>query len=124
MRYSIEKFSGIQQHVDEHLLSSSASPEAVNMDAQEQDLQVAAGYQPYTTQALAGGIESLAVYYRREEGAADTRLLAANAGGLYEWRESGWVRLCSLSSGKISAVNYQHDGQDVLLIADGSGKLK
>ena len=73
MRYTIERFAGLQQQVDEHLLPTSATPDAVNMDAEEQDLQVAAGYAPYTTAALAGGIETLAAYYRRNEGADDTR---------------------------------------------------
>ena len=44
MRYTIERFAGLQQQVDEHLLPASATPDAVNMNAEEQDLQVAAGY--------------------------------------------------------------------------------
>lgn len=124
MRYTIERFAGLQQQVDEHLLPASATPDAVNMNAEEQDLQVAAGYAPYTTAALAGGIETLAAYYRRNEGADDTRLLAANSTGLYEWKNGAWSKVCDVASGRVSLINYQHDGADVLLIADGSGRVR
>ena len=124
MKYVIERFAGLQQQADEHLLPASATPDAVNMSAEEQDLKVAAGYAPYASAALSGGIDTLAAYYRRSGGTDDTRLLAANSGGLYEWRSGEWARVCDVAGGRISTVNYQHDGRDVLLIADGSGSVR
>lgn len=124
MRYTIERFTGLQQQKDEHLLPTSATPDAVNMDAETQDLRVAKGYAAYTSAALTGGIETLGAYYRRDAGADDTRLLAANAAGLYEWSGQAWSRLCDVAGGRVSLVNYQHNGQDVLLIADGSGHVR
>lgn len=124
MRYTIERFSGLQQQKDEHLLPTSATPDAVNMDAEEQDLRVAKGYAAYAETALSGGVQTLGAYYKRSGGTDDTRLIAANASGLFEWRNSQWNRVCDVASGRVSLVNYQHDGEDVLLIADGSGCVR
>ena len=120
MRYTIEKFAGLVQNVDEHLLPAQASPEAKNVETGDGALRVAPGYAAYAPAPPGGGAKSLAVYYRRAGGETQEKLIAANGQGIYELKSGSWRTLYTGSGGsRLCAVNYQMDGADVLLMADG-----
>lgn len=120
MDYRIEKFTGLSQNDDELLTSPCGAAEAVNVSTEGGALKRAAGYEKYSSAALSGGIGTLCAFYRRVNGQNDTRLLAVNALGVSEWTGSAWTTRCALAgSGNAAYLNYQKDGTDILLIADG-----
>ena len=123
MIYTIERFAGLVQNVDEHLIPATASPDALNMETGDGALSVAAGYVPYAP-APPGGARSLAVYYRRAGGETQARLLALCPGGVYEYQGGAWLCIHQgAGDAPLSAVNYQMNGQDVILLCDGTGAV-
>ena len=120
MNYRIERFAGLNQSTDEHQIDGRYAPEARNVDIRDGNLCVSSGYQPYTASHLPGGIGSLAVYYQRTSTGLRVRLVAVNAAGVYEWAGNQWVvRHSGAGEAAASALNYQYNGEDILLLADG-----
>ncbi len=120
MRYRIDKFTGIDQSKSDYLLSDGSARQAVNMDTALGALSVSGGFSRYTDWTLEGGIGTLAAFYRRESGVTHSRLVAVNALGIYALEDTGWSAISALpGNAQASTLNYQMDGEDILLLADG-----
>lgn len=119
MEYRIDRFIGLDQSRDELLTEPRFAKEAKNVSTQGGGLKRAAGYARVTDIELSGGILSLAAFYQRVNGQTTTRLLGVNENGVCEWTGNSWVSVYTGVGGAASFLNYQHNGTDILLLADG-----
>lgn len=120
MEYRIDRFAGLNQETDEMITGAKYAAQAVNVCVEGGALSNAKGDAIVTQAALTGGIGTLGMLYERDGGQSDARMIAVNEAGVYEWSEGAWVCRYSGAGGKTaSCLNYQHDGEDILLIADG-----
>lgn len=117
-RYTIDRFIGVHQGLDEALMDSGLSPHAQNMDTTGGSLTVAKGCTRYAPQSLPGNIRTLAGFHNRAAGS--WQLLAATDSALYVLQGGGWQALrTGLSNGLFASVNYQIGEQDVLILSNG-----
>lgn len=120
MEFRIDRFVGLKQSDDELLTERIYAADACNVSTEGG--QLAPARRPIQCDAapLAGGIGTLAAFFQRVGGVTDRRLVAINERGIYELSGGAWhERHAQGGSARASTLNYQHNGEDVLLIADG-----
>lgn len=123
--YSIDRFVGINQGVDENSLSPVYSTDAVNMDTSNGNLSVAKGYTRYIADPLpsTGAIDRL-LNFRSASGDMPVVL---TAGKLYAYTGGEWALIYTYaeysSTLRYDAITLRLGLTDYLVIADGEHQL-
>ena len=118
MLYKIPYFSGIDQ--SGLAISSKYTPDAYNIDTSLGTLKKAAGYAKHVPDTVPGGIRTIIKYHKRNEGDYEDYLLASSDTAVYAYIGGEWTSIKSgLGGGCISFINYQQDGEDVVIMTNG-----
>ncbi len=120
MDIRIERFMGLSQSVDEMITPATHAVEAQNVSTESGRLTVASGYRSYGAAQLSGGIGTLAAFYQRSEGVLAKRLVAVNQERISTLSDGTWRTIYEgAGSERASHINYQQNGEDILLMGDG-----
>lgn len=123
--YSIERFIGLNQSVDENSLSPAYSPDAVNMDTSNGNLSVARGCAKYISSPLpsSGAIDRLFNF----RSASGDMPVVLSAGKLYAYKNGAWALIHNYieysSTTRYDAITLRIGLTDYLVIADGRHQL-
>ena len=116
-------FLGIDQSTSESDISLSSSPDAMNMDTDDGLLKTSSGFSKYITVRPPAVPNSLMKYYKRDNsGSIKKHLIFGSDLGIFYFDETqnNWQQIHSaLNSGVYDYVNYQKDGEDIIIMTDG-----
>ena len=125
--YRIESFQGLDQSRGESLISPSFSPDAMNMDTSEGELEVTRGYVKHLPAAVpAVGTSKInrICFFRSASGVIP---MAITGGFVYTYSDGAWTRAYTyplvLEKRHYSVLMTRIGTTDVMLIADGANRI-
>lgn len=124
-KFAIESFVGLDQSMDENLISPSYSPDAANISTDGGKLSVARGYIKYTGSAVPGtGRLRYMTCFRTLDGSYP---IVISDSQIYAFKGNAWTLIHtitgSLTNIKFSSLMARINTTDYLVIADGKNQL-
>jgi len=125
--YVIERFTGVDQSVDESLLPSGATADELNMDASDGRLTVARGFSRTLAAAVPGSGTVLKLFIFKT--AAKDIPVAITADGIYAYSNASgaWQQIRAFSvtpqNLRFCCITARIDMTDYLIIADGRNQM-
>ncbi len=116
---------GINQAVDQNVLSNDYSPNAQNVDLSGGILSTSSGYSKKINDVLAADIKSIMVLYiYSETGARTAYIIAATDDNIYYYDDATpqWVSIKgseTITSGRFAFTNYQDDDNQIIILTNG-----
>ncbi|MBR4441753.1 MAG: hypothetical protein IKS52_00600, partial [Clostridia bacterium] len=121
--YRIAAFQGVDQSHGFHG-EPGTSPDALNMICRGGALMTARASAAQTPRPPAGCVRLFQGFFRDENGADATVLLAAGGGSVYALRNGAWQSLGDgFQSDDWCAVNYRHESDDWLILVNGRDRM-
>lgn len=121
----ISAFRGIDQSRGDYSADASTSPDALNFICRDAALMTAPGMTALSPAPPSGCVRLFQGFFRNADGEDVSRLLASGNGAVYALSDETWLCLGSgFSSDDWCAVNYRHEADDWLILANGKDRMQ